>query len=259
MKSRIIFLLTVIAMAATSCICIFDCIEGNGMVMTEERSAISVTAIANETSFYVEYIESDVVSVTVEAESNLLPHIETDINNGTLEIETKRGSGCLRYTVQPKITITAPSVSEIVNAGSGDILAGNLTGDEVKVVSSGSGNIMTGDISCSSLNLMLSGSGEVTTGNADAVRIKAAVSGSGDLETAGFAGDVRYILSGSGRIDAGDLEAEDAEVTISGSGSVTATVTRSLNAVISGSGNIYLYGDPEVRLTRSGSGKVIYR
>lgn len=259
MKSRIILILAIFTFSLTACEFFFDCIDGNGNVQTEERAATSFNSIANETSFYVEYIESDVVSVTVEAESNIIPHIKTDIRNGCLEVSTTRGTGCVNYTVQPRVTITGPSVSELINSGSGDIVAGALTGEEVNIMSSGSGDITTGTVSCTSADLHLSGSGKIHTDAIEANDVRAYVSGSGDIETSGVSGTAKYYLSGSGKIDAEDLEVDDADITISGSGSVYTTVLKYLEASISGSGNVYLTGEPSVTLHRSGSGKIIYR
>lgn len=249
---------TVLLAALTSCTALFDCIEGNGDLKSEERSASSFTSIANTTSFHVIYVKGGEHSIRVEAESNLLPYIETDISGGALEIRTVRGTNCLKYSIQPVITVTAPMINELVNSGSGDMAAGPLEGEEVKLIASGSGDITAGEISGDDVTVIVSGSGNVATEEIAVTSIRATVSGSGDLTVSGEASNARYILSGSGQVVAGNLVAEEAIVTISGSGSVYTTVTDKLDAVISGSGNIYLSGTPQVSLTRTGSGRIIY-
>lgn len=257
MKTAAITMAALLA-ALTSCTALLDCIEGNGDLKSEERSASSsFTAIANTTSFHVIYVKGEAHGIRVEAESNLLPYIETDISGGALEIRTVPGSHCLRYNTQPVITVTAPMISELVNAGSGDMVAGPLEGEEVKLITSGSGDITTGGISGEDVTVIVSGSGNVATEEIVATSVKATMSGSGDLAVGGEAANARYILSGSGQVVAGNLVVEEAIVTISGSGSVYTTVTESLDAVISGSGNIYLSGNPQVSLTRTGSGRII--
>jgi hypothetical protein len=256
MKTAIITLLLAIA-ALTSCTVLLDCIEGNGDMKTEARSATSFTAIANETSFHVIYVKGDEHTITVEAESNILPYIETDITGGSLEIRTTRGTHCLRYNTQPVITVTAPLISELVNAGSGDMVAGPLEGEDVKIIASGSGEITAGDISGGDVSVVVSGSGNVGTGAIVSATIKSTLSGSGDLTMRGVAASARYVVSGSGSIFSENLVTEAAVVTMSGSGSVYATVNDHLDAVISGSGNIYLHGDPQVNVTRTGSGRII--
>lgn len=257
MRTHVLIIMAVLTVIASSCIMIGNCIDGNGNTITEERTVASFTSVSNETSFEVIYRRSDVVSVTVEAESNIIPYIETDVHSGSLEIRTTRGTRCIDYTVKPVIVVTSPFVNEVVNAGSGDIFAGPLEGEEVRIIVSGSGDIVTGSVSCTTADLIISGSGELKTGAVEADDVKITMSGSGNLDTSGNTLTARYILSGSGILFAEDLVTDDTHVTISGSGSVYTTVLQSLDAVISGSGNIYLYGDPDVSVSRTGSGKII--
>jgi hypothetical protein len=255
------FVIAIMAFTATlsACTLFVDCIDGNGMVETETREALPFTAIANEASFHVKYIQGDEYSITVEAESNILPYIETDIRGGALEISTVRGTHCLNYTRHPVVTVTAPAISEIVNSGSGDFMAGALTGSDVTIVNSGSGDITAGTLTGSEVSVIVSGSGNVMTEDVTATTLKATLSGSGDLTvTGGETVTGRYVVSGSGSVFSRYLVSAVARMTLSGSGTVYATVEDSLEAVISGSGNIYLLGDPEVSLTRTGSGRIIH-
>lgn len=257
MRTRHFLILFALLASVSSCIMIFDCIDGNGIMRTEERTITSITSIANETSFYVVYRRSDTLSVTVEAESNILPYIETDVRGGALEIKTDRITRCLKPTDQPRIVVTAPFISELVNAGSGDIVAGPLEGDEVQVIVSGSGDIITSTIGCNMANFIISGSGKIKTGTVESDNVKATISGSGSIQTGGNTITARYVISGSGVLYAEDLLTDEANITISGSGSVYTTVLQILDATLSGSGNVYLYGDPDINFTRSGSGRVI--
>ena len=241
-----------------ACDMFIDCIDGNGDVETELRDAVPFTAIANETSFHVNYIQDDEYSITVEAESNILPYIETDITSGSLEIRTIRGVHCLNYTRHPVVTVTAPHISEIVSAGSGDFFSGPLSGTDVKIVNSGSGDITAGTITGTEVSIVISGSGNVITDDIASTSMKATLSGSGDLTMSGEAVTSRYVVSGSGTVFSRYFASDNATVTMSGSGSVYATVNDNLNAVISGSGNLYLLGDPDINLTRTGSGRVIH-
>lgn len=257
MKTHLLIILAIMTGIASSCIMIGNCVDGNGNTITEERTVSTFTSVSNETSFEVIYRRSNVVSVTVEAESNIIPYIETDVHSGSLEVRTTRGTRCIDYTVKPVIVVTSPFVDELVNAGSGDIIAGPLEGEEVRIIVSGSGDIVTGSVSSTTSNLIISGSGELKTGAIETDDVKVTMSGSGNLETRGNTLTARYVLSGSGILFAENLVTDDANVTISGSGSVYTTVLQSLDAVLSGSGNIYLYGDPDVSVSRTGSGKVI--
>lgn len=241
-----------------ACSLFVDCIDGNGDVETEVRDAVPFTAIANEASFHVTFIQGPEYTITVEAESNILPYIETKIRGGALEIGTIRGTHCLNYTRHPIITVTAPVISEIVNSGSGDFLAGPLSGTSVMIVSSGSGDITAGTLTGSEVSIVMSGSGNVMTDDVAATTMKATLSGSGDLTMTGEAVSCRYVVSGSGSVFSRYFATDAATVTISGSGSVYTIIHDHLDAVLSGSGNIYLQGDPAISLTRTGSGQIIH-
>lgn len=260
MEKKMKRIIPAIIMAMTTlaaCNVFLDCIDGNGEMETESRDAVPFTAIANETSFHVNYIQGDTHTITVEAESNILPFIETKITGGSLEVSTTRGTHCLNYTRQPVITVTAPHISDIVNSGSGDFVAGPLNGSDVKIVCSGSGDITTGDVNGEEVSVVISGSGNIITEEIVTTSMKATLSGSGDLTSSGNAVSTRYVLSGSGSVFSRYFTTDAAIITISGSGSAYITVINQMDAVLSGSGNIYLQGDPDVNLTRTGSGRVI--
>lgn len=254
---RIIPVIIVAMTTLAACSMFIDCIDGNGDVKTEVRNAVPFTAIANETSFHVNYIQGDEYTITVEAESNILPYIETEIRSGALEISTIRGTHCLNYTRHPVITITAPRIDEVVNAGSGDYVGGPLSGTDVRIVNSGSGDITTETLSGTEVSIVMSGSGNVMTDEIAATSMKATLSGSGSLTMSGQSVTSRYVVSGSGSAFSRYFASDNSTITMSGSGSVYTTVHDNLDAVISGSGNIYLLGDPDINLTRTGSGRVI--
>ena len=257
MKTGIIAIIIVIA-TQTSCTLFTDCVEGNGNMKTESRDAVPFTAIANEASFHVVYIEGDEYTITVEAESNILPYIETEIKRGALGIGTISGTPCLRYNTQPVITVTAPSIRELVNSGSGGIVSGDLSGEEVRLVASGSGDIIAGEISASETSIVTSGSGNIMTDDIASNTLKATLAGSGDLTMSGRTATNKYAVSGSGSIFSKELVTDNATVTMTGSGKVYTNVKDHLDLVISGSGNLYLLGNPSVNITRSGSGQIIH-
>jgi hypothetical protein len=64
------------------------------------------------------------------------------------------------------------------------------------------------------------------------------------------------VISGSGTIQARNFMANSVNATISGSGDIYCWATELLLATISGSGNIYYNGNPQVELHVSGSGHV---
>ncbi|MEE4116424.1 MAG: DUF2807 domain-containing protein [Marinilabiliaceae bacterium] len=134
-----------------------------------------------------------------------------------------------------------------------------VTMPEVEGVSvSGSGRVFNkGSIECDDLSLSVSGSGNIEFDSFSADKVKMSVSGSGEVSLEGKGADEADVsISGSGNVDAEDFKFEDAVVSISGSGKCTIWVTDAIRARISGSGDVYVKGDPNIDSRSSGSGKI---
>lgn len=84
------------------------------------------------------------------------------------------------------------------------------------------------------------------------------VDGNGALKAqiAGSVSEQRISISGAGEYDAGRLASDTASVSVSGVGKVLVNVSRMLDAEISGAGTIEYLGDPEVRRSVSGVGRI---
>lgn len=103
----------------------------------------------------------------------------------------------------------------------------------------------------------LSGSGDIVVNDLDNDFFEYVLSGSGNLTADGKVNDLELSISGSGDIDTRDLIAEDVYVKISGSGDIKVHAKKSFDGRVSGSGDIYYYGDPEQINTKiSGSGSI---
>jgi hypothetical protein len=254
---RIAIIFTVLALFTTSCIKDMICVNGNGIIETETRNTSSFNQIENSTVANVIYRQSDDVTITVVAESNLLGHIVTENINGNLKIRTDHWNTCLDYTERPVITVTSPELKNIELSGSGDIFADVMSGNSLIIKLSGSGKIVAESLSCNDLSVIISGSGDVEISEAISQDADFNLSGSGDLDISGTSDKGHYRISGSGDINSDEFQLNNATETISGSGDIFTFVTNSLTATISGSGNIYLKGDPTINQNISGSGRII--
>lgn len=210
-------------------------IKGNGIVTSETRFASPFTEVNSSGSFYVQITPGESWSITVNAESNLLPYIDTDISHGVLEL-TVRGVRHLTNTRPMEIYVTTPVLKAIRLSGSGDITSGLFAGEEFSVLLSGSGNIKTA---------FLSEEADLT------------LSGSGNIEVNGNTEKGRLTISGSGKIMGYNLKVKDCTATISGSGDVYVYPLTKLHANIMGSGYVFYAGDPQVSSYITGSGKVL--
>ena len=246
-----------LVISLSSCLENLTAIRGNGVITTEIRRTGMFINLENSTSIDIVYKKADTTGITITADENLLDYIVTETFNNTLEIKTRDVNSYLDFTGRPLITITSPVLEKAFFSGSGDFLADEMSGDEVKISLSGSGDIAADNILCTDIILVISGSGTINIKDCLSNSSDIIVSGSGDIQINGQSEDFNLRISGSGAIFAEHFLTGSASIIISGSGNVFTYIENDLNAVISGSGNIYLKGDPQISQTISGSGRII--
>jgi len=210
-------------------------IEGNGIVRSEMRDAEGFDEIASSGDFIVSVMPGNSYSVEITAESNLLPYISTNVDGKTLKIRTT-GIHSLRQNEPIEIFITTPVLNGLSLSGSGLIETGSFRSTDFNLSVSGSGDIKT-KISCD--------------------KVKANVSGSGTIFIEGDAINTNFVISGSGKIKTYNLLQDQCEAVISGSGDMYINVSQLIDARISGSGRIYFISHPVIRTSISGSGDVV--
>jgi hypothetical protein len=245
--------LTLTGLLFTGCYKGWHRVEGNYDVTTETRQMPDFHRVFNEGEFDVYIIQDGLDEVVIEAESNLVPFIRTRIEGSSLVIDTKDN---LQNHYAMKVYVHCGTLTEIRLSGSGLIHYEDMIADDFEIGLSGSGYIeLSGtadDVECD-----ISGSGDVDMG-ITCNTIDAAISGSGRMELYGTAETGEFRISGSGDIRAYDLPLQELDAIISGSGNMYVTVEDYLNVNISGSGNVYYMGNPVVNSKITGSGSVIH-
>ena len=192
--------------------------------------------------------------LVVRGEERLLQNIETSISDGVLRIGTR---GILLRHRQPlEVEVTLPMLERLALDGSGDTRINGFSGERIDLSLSGSGSVQFNG-RYRQARAVLHGSGDlsVDAGNSDS--IEAELMGSGTLSLAGATRRFKYEGSGTGTLDAQRLRTEEAQLRQSGSGDASITVRDTVNAAVSGSGDIDVHGEPSQRsVSRSGSGTV---
>lgn len=211
-------------------------IRGQGEIEEETISVDDFDGFLSAISADIFLKQGDRQEVVIEAQQNIIDNIDLDrIDNG---IWTIRYHQMVRYAKPVKIYITIPTLTKAGISGSGEI-----TG-------------LTPFTGLDRLRLLVSGSGSIDL-ETESTEVDAAISGSGDLRMAGKTGEFSLLVSGSGSFHGSDLVTTSADLTLSGSGSARLTVEEFLHVMVSGSGYVYYYGDPDVDAHVSGSGRVI--
>lgn len=212
-------------------------IKGNGNVTTVNRSTGDYSGVKCAGFMDFKLIPGTEGKVSIEAESNLIEYIITEVQNGNLVVKTKNNVNLKPSRNQPiLITIPFESIDHVSLSGSGDIW--------------NEGTIVSSDFSS-----VLSGSGDVVL-KISSSKAKGSVSGSGDLTFKGSATDLTASVTGSGDFHGFDLESVNVDVSVTGSGDADVNCSGELKARVTGSGDIEYRGNPtreDSKVTGSGS------
>lgn len=205
----------------------------------EKRTVGEYDEISISGWFDVVLVEGQEGQITITGRASQLKHIDSEVVNGNLKIEWTKRSHLNPFYSLSKITISIPveSVHSVSLSGSGSILGSTaLTTERFAANLSGSGEI--------DLNIIVNS-------------LNSRISGSGNIILHGQAKNHDTEISGSGKIKAYGLETDVVAATISGSANVNVRVNKEIRARISGSGDVNYIGSPaKIDSKVSGSGSI---
>lgn len=212
---------------------IFNCVKGEGNIVTQEINVSEFTGVKLEIAADIYITQGDAFVVSVTGQQNIINELERDVNNGTWEVEFDR---CVKNYDELTIHITMPEIDYLAISGSGTMYSQNtLDVDE--------------------LDLKISGSGDMIL-DLNAYKVDATISGSGQMKLDGITEIAEYKISGSGDYHAFGLQADIVEVKISGSGNAEVLAIDYLKVEITGSGDVFYRGTPTLDVSITGSGNI---
>ena len=197
-----------------------DRVVGSGESVTEQRTVGDFDAVQTS-SIKVLVRQGTTPSVSVQADRNLLPLLETVVEDGAqgkvLKLRWKRWSGVLTR-VEPVVTVVVVRLQALTVSGSGDIVAEPLK--------------------LPKLLARVEGSGDVKLNGLVADELKIEIKGSGDVQASGRASQLSVSIAGSGDVQTADLKADDVVVSIAGSGDVVYGGNAVVKKSVAGSGSV---------------------
>lgn len=239
----IILILAVVSFACTNPIT-FSKVTGSGNIITEEIEVSDFNEVLLTGAGRLIITQSDQESLTITTDDNLIQYIETDVNQGVLElgftsdVSFERGGG--RKILDPSdsfiFNLSVIDLSSITLSGAANIDVDALTEEELRVSLSGAGDIKINSLVADSLDVD--------------------VSGAGDIEIAGKVEIQMIYLSGLGKYDAAGLESQEATITINGAGGAEVWAQKALNVSINGAGDVDYFGDPSLTREINGLGSI---
>jgi hypothetical protein len=207
---------------------------GSGKTATEERKVEGFQRVHGGNAIEVVVAVTGTESVTVEADDNLLPLVQTTVEHGTLEVGVK---GSLKTRNPLRVRVSARQLEGLTAESSARVSGKDLKGDHVA--------------------LSASSSGQVTASNLDAQRLTVSVSSSGSVTADGRADRQEIEASSSGRYDGGKLVSRTSHVTCSSAASAAVHATEEVSGSVSSAGSVRYSGSPgKVAVSTNSAGSV---
>ena len=209
-------------------------VQGNGSIKRQARQVSHFTGLALEVPGKLELRMGDSEGVSIETDDNVLPLIETVVENGTLKIRPSKRNLNLK-TRNLKIVVNARRIERLALGGSGSIDADALRAPRLNIDLGGSGDIQVRGLESDTVAVNLGGSGDFKAGEGKARKLSVSI-------------------GGSGTVDMGRVQSDSASVSVAGSGEATVWARSELSMTIAGSGDVNYYGDPRLSKSIVGSG-----
>jgi len=236
-QSGVIIMLIAIAILQS---CVFDNSErvsGNGKVIKQERTVTSFSSIAASGVFNIYFSQVDKESLVIEVDENLLPLIETKVEDNTLHIDLKEHFN-IRHARKKNIYVTFKEINRLKISSVGNTeTSGRLHFNELILEHSGVGNLNL-DVECNKLVANIHSVGQVTL--------------------KGKVVNAEINNSSMGNTNASELVTDILKLENSSVGNVEVHAEKEISIHSSGVGNVSYTGNPIVReLSSSGIGRVV--
>ena len=209
---------------------------------TVDRHLSGFSSVSVSGSFDVFITQGNTESVKVEAPSDVLDHIITEVNGGELKIYNKHDNWSWNdwfggHHKKIAIYVSAKDLNAISLSGSGDVF-------------------FKEGITSNSLKLRVSGSGDVL-GKVQVKTLESSISGSGDMKLSGSAENSSVDVVGSGDFTGRNLVTVNTYVRVTGSGDADVNASDKVDAAVRGSGDVHYTGTAKnVSSSKTGSGDI---
>lgn len=188
---------------------------GSGTVVTETREVSGFTQVRLAGFGTLNVTQTGEESLSITADDDILPHLTSEVVNGTLELGVKP-----RLSFRPMKRITY------------NVTVKSLDGIQL----SGAGSVHVSGITASAFSVAISGAGDMTiTGSAHSQTVK--ISGAGNYNAREFqteAAEVMITGAGNARVSA----SHSVSATVSGAGAVTYYGSPQVSHRITGIGSV---------------------
>ena len=201
---------------------LFDGIKGSGKIVDETRQVPAFSALQVHNIVQATYEPADVASLSIRCDDNLLPFIDTRVEDGKLVIELKPNSS-ISPTNGIVATVKGPAVTRFEAAGASKIQATVQPTDRLFAAAQGASEVNLDGIAVRELHLEAEGASK--------------------LRATGQASQAQLTVAGASKIDAAELQATTATVEASGASHATVAADEVAGSA-SGASNVSLKRKP---------------
>lgn len=195
--------------------------QESSTIITQNRSLSDFSFITLKSNADVFVTQEDHFAISIEAPTDVIDKITTEVSDNTLEIGSK-----IKWTSgahpEIKIYVSLPKPNGFEVDGSGNIiLQTKIVTDYLSLEVNGSGNIKAKETTSQKQQIAVNGSGGVKYDNALAENALLEVNGSGDVKGGKLMSkQVSVSVTGSGQIRISDISSETISMINDGSGSI---------------------------------------
>jgi len=238
----VIFILSIGLFTSCKKGAVTDCFYSTGSVETELRSIDNFNSILLRDNVNLILQKSDSNSIVVEAGSNLINGIVTDVgNNGILEIRNDNNCNWIRSFESPiNVYLSFVDIDSIEYRSIGDIsTTGTFVTEDLWLMAHEGAGLINMELDVNTLHCSLH-------------------YGTMDIVLTGKSGLSYVFSSGFGLINMADMESNFAYINNKSSNNMYIRAKTHLGATIESIGNIYYTGNPEtITLSNIGTGELI--
>ncbi len=213
-------------------------------IISETRNINGVNRVVLREYGQLIITQGETESLSLEGQDSVLQLVRTEVRNGELLLDVEGGWWdrtwrAIASTVEGKplkYFLTLKKLDGLFVSGAARVKINGFKFDDFQLILKGAGEIIMTDIEANSLDIELPGAELISL--------------------AGTSVNQKVWLKGAGSYDAPRLKTENAIVKIHGVGKARIWASSSLDAQVDGVGHIEYRGNPDVRKSVNGLGKI---
>ncbi len=212
-------------------------IRGNNNIVTKERDVSGFSGITISGVFDVYISQGDKEELKIETDDNIQQYIISDVRKGILNIQI---TGNIKRLKTLNVYITIKELNSLIILGANNVTVSSaITTDNLEIYLSGESNL--------TLNVL-------------AKKMECDITDAGIANISGNADFFDIRVADDAELNSFDLQTKICKLKASGYSQVKINVVDKLDMIVTGDGNVYYKGSPEItNRIFSGSGFIIKR